>query len=320
MDGIHGMRPREGGLWTLGRWKEAFRQVLSGRYGILEAGALFYWAAEEITGKSKARLLADMRCEVRGREQERFGSVLERLGKGEPVQYVFGKAFFAGMALEVGPGVLIPRPETEELLQWACASLQGTGGLAGARILDLCTGSGALALALASAFPEARVHACDLSLEALSFAARNARNLGLPVHLFRHDVLSGDLPVSVTGEGLFGLMVSNPPYVLPSEKPLMRSNVLDYEPGSALFVDEEAPLAFYKALARIARAYLAPGGFYLAEINEAFPRENRELLVDAGFEDVEVRRDFQGKSRMLRARQPFSEAASCTGLIPVASV
>ena len=150
MDGIHGMRPGEGGLWTLGRWKEAFRQVLSGRYGILEAGALFYWAAEEITGKSKARLLADMRCEVRGREQERFGSVLERLGKGEPVQYVFGKAFFAGMALEVGPGVLIPRPETEELLQWACASLQGTGGLAGARILDLCTGSGALALALSA--------------------------------------------------------------------------------------------------------------------------------------------------------------------------
>lgn len=290
---------------TFRQWKEAFRQRLGVLYEQAEADSLFYWSVEEITGISKARLLAEMEQPVPLKSVPLLKSVLQRLEKAEPVQYVFGKAFFAGMELRVGPGVLIPRPETEELFQWACESLPLSGHSASARILDLCTGSGALALALAKTFPDAQVYACDLSSIALLTAGRNAHDLGLSVRLFQHDVLEGNLPESVVAGGPFQLMVSNPPYVLPSEKDLMRSNVLDYEPDMALFVDEEDPLAFYRALARIARAHLAPGGFFLAEINESFPRENKDLLVAAGFEEVEVRHDFRGKHRMVRARMPL---------------
>lgn len=291
---------------TLRQWKERYRCSLSVLYDGDEAGSIFYWAAEEITGMPKAVILAEMDYKVTEKERSAFAAALQKLRQGEPVQYVFGKAYFAGLELNVGPGVLIPRPETEELFHWASESLRKLD-VAGnpCRIMDLCTGSGALALALASAFPDAEVYACDLSTEALSIAGKNAVRLNLPVCFFCHDVLEGKLPASVTEGKDFHLMVSNPPYVLPSEKPLMHLNVIGYEPNMALFVKETDPLAFYRALAVMARSCLQPGGFFLAEINEAFPQENISLLAEAGFVDVEVRKDFRGKCRMIRGRQPF---------------
>ena len=294
-------------------WKTRYVQELSALYDRYEAESLFYWAAEEVSGMPKPRLLAEMGQELDSSQSVRMEKALSRLQKGEPVQYVFGKAYFAGLELEVGPGVLIPRPETEELFLWVLDTLQAMAREGNTwrkemscRILDLCTGSGALALALASRLPHAEIWGCDLSSVALDTARRNALNQQLPVHWFCHDILKGVLPDDVVARGPFQIMVSNPPYVTPSERAQMRSNVLDYEPAMALFVEGQDPLLYYKALAKLARSYLQAGGYILLEINEAFPRENQELLRCAGFDDVEVREDFKGKARMVRARQPLS--------------
>ncbi len=291
------------------QWREMYRRGLASLYEEAEADSLYYWVLEELFSMSRVEAVAALSREPDPEGAGRLAAVLARLQTGEPVQYIFGRSYFAGLALEVGPGVLIPRPETEELYQWACETMDefaGTGSGPtkgkGLRILDFCTGSGALAVALALAFPGAEVFACDISPEALAVAHRNARKHGTDVRFFRQDVLREDLPENVASAP-FHLMLANPPYVLPSEKARMRSNVLDYEPPLALFVDRASPLQFYEAIARLAASHLEKGGFLLEEINEALPEENCRLLSEAGFRDVEVRRDIRGKFRMLRGRR-----------------
>ncbi|RZK61803.1 MAG: peptide chain release factor N(5)-glutamine methyltransferase [Hymenobacter sp.] len=222
--------------------------------------------------------------------------LLARLLAHEPVQYVLGTAHFAGMELAVSPATLIPRPETEELAQLIA---QEQAGRAGLTVLDVGTGSGCLALAVARALQPARTVAVDISGEALAVARRNAARYAPATEFQQLDILL-DTPAGIV-PGSLDVLVSNPPYVRESERAQMRENVLDWEPATALFVPDADPLRFYKRLAALATSLLRPGGAVYLEINEALGAETAALLLAGGFEDVRVINDFFGRVRFVRA-------------------
>ena len=229
-----------------------------------------------------------------------------RMAAGEPVQYIIGKAFFYDREFNVTPDVLIPRPETEllvrEAVNWARRSGRET-----MRIADLCTGSGCIAWSMAMELPGAEVTAVDISDGALAVAAGQqygSAAAGCPCEVvapkfIKADVLAGP----VEGLGTFDMILSNPPYVMDSEKALMRKNVLEHEPWLALFVPDDDPLLFYRAVAAWARQLLKPDGLCLVEINEALGRQTAEVFEDAGFRDVEVLQDLNSRDRFVRAIQ-----------------
>ena len=219
-----------------------------------------------------------------------------RLLAHEPVQYVLGAAHFAGMTLEVTPATLIPRPETEELVQLI---EREQAGRSGRRVLDVGTGSGCLALALARALPKAEVLAVDISAEALAVARRNAAAWAPAVAFQQVDILQ-EFPTGLA-PGSLDVLVSNPPYVRESERADMRENVLAWEPATALFVPDNDPLIFYRRLAEIGAQLLAADGVVYLEINEALGPETAALFIAQGFADVRVVADMFGKPRMVRA-------------------
>ena len=229
-----------------------------------------------------------------GREEELMQD-LERLCQGEPVQYVLGVTEFCGHRFAVGPGVLIPRPETELLVAEGVRTLQEMALDRAPRVLDLCTGSGCIAWSIALEIRDADVVGVDLSETALRFA-RNQFAGGSPSFV-QADILNTeqDFPY-----GPFDMIVSNPPYVRESERALMRRNVLDYEPEMALFVPDDDPLRFYRAIARWAQRFLRPGGAGLVEINEALGAETAAVFTAAGFKNVQICRDFFEKYRFIR--------------------
>ena len=229
-----------------------------------------------------------------------------RMAAGEPVQYIIGKAYFYDREFNVTPDVLIPRPETEllvrEAVNWARRSGRET-----MRIADLCTGSGCIAWSMAMELPGAEVTAVDISDGALAVAAGQqygSAAAGCPCEVvapkfIKADVLAGP----VEGLGTFDMILSNPPYVMDSEKALMRKNVLEHEPWLALFVPDDDPLLFYRAVAAWARQLLKPDGLCLVEINKALGRQTAEVFEDAGFRDVEVLQDLNSRDRFVRAIQ-----------------
>ena len=226
-----------------------------------------------------------------------YGSV-ERLKTGEPLQYSIGSTEFRGLRLEVNRSTLIPRPETSELAAWASGALR-----AGMRVLDIGTGSGCLAIALAQACPGAVVEGIDISAEAVATARRNAAGNDVKVEFSVRDILRH-------GEyawGTYDLIVSNPPYVRECERAGMERNVLDYEPPQALFVPDDDPLLFYRAIADFGRSHLRPGGLLFFEINEALGLENIELLKSLGYTDLVLRHDLFDKPRMVRGRKPLED-------------
>lgn len=221
-----------------------------------------------------------------------------RMASGEPIQYIIGKAYFYDREFIVTPDVLIPRPETEllvrEALNWARRS-----GRKSMRIADLCTGSGCIAWSMALELPGSEVTAVDISDGALAVAAGQRFVCDAPPKFIKADVLAAP----VEGLGTFDMILSNPPYVMDSEKALMRKNVLDHEPWLALFVSDDDPLIFYRAVAAWAKGLLNPGGLCLVEINEALGAETAQVFVEAGFHDVEVIQDLNSRDRFVRAIQ-----------------
>ena len=228
-------------------------------------------------------------------EQEaRLDDILCRLQQGEPLQYIEGKAPFCGMEFAVGPGVLIPRPETGELVEWIVREY----GTQQPRILDLGTGSGCIAVALSKRMAGATVEACDISPEALAIARENNLRNGGAVSFFEHDMLDLDAALPHT----YNMLVSNPPYIMLSEAEGMERTVTEWEPHTALFVPDEDALCFYRAIAEIGRTEaLVPGGSIYVEINQRLGAETVALFEAYGYKEVELRRDFFGNERMVKA-------------------
>lgn len=224
---------------------------------------------------------------------ERLLSGLGELLTGKPIQYVTGKAFFYGLGLDVNPSVLIPRPETEELVKFILDDYPAAAGL---KVLDIGTGSGCIVLALGSLLDRPELTAFDISNEALETANGNAEKCGIKVDFVHFDILKDKVPDSRK----YDVIVSNPPYVRESEKALMHNNVLGFEPHIALFVPDSDPLLFYRAIAGFARKNLVPGGKLYLEINEKLGKETISLLESEGFKNVTLKKDMQGKDRMIK--------------------
>ena len=266
---------------------------LDALYGEGEVGAFAAMLFEAFLGWDRAHLLLHREGTIDQSDLLRFHWAVEDLRRWRPIQHIVGYTDFCGCRIRVTPDVLVPRPETEEMVSWLCARRANCVPEA---ILDLCTGSGCIAIALKKAFPEAAVTAVDLSPAALALARRNAEENGTAVEFVEADVLEGLNGIN----GQYGLIVSNPPYVRESERAMMAANVLDYDPAMALFVPDDAPLRFYRAIGAFAAGHLAPQGLLALEINEALAAETCALLQSQGF-STEVREDFRGKPRMVTA-------------------
>lgn len=226
-----------------------------------------------------------------------FRSIVKRLLNNEPLQYIFGDTEFYGLIIKCDKRALIPRPETEELVDWIVADLKQKQV---EKILDLCTGSGCIALALKSQFSKAKIHAVDYSSDALELAKENSVRLQLDITMIELDVLK-DLSDNNFDLDSYDVWISNPPYIPVNEKTLMHSNVLDFEPEMALFVADDQALIFYQVIAEKALRYLKTGGHLYFELNENYAEETFKLITDLGFEAVELKLDLQGKKRMLKA-------------------
>lgn len=276
--------------------KEMLRHIsvsCSELYPEEEARAIAGILVEDVYGLSRTDIIISPCREIAPTPE--LDRMVGELKAGRPVQYVVGYTEFCALRFRLREGVLIPRPETEELVLWVIDTMQGVDG---GSVLDIGTGSGCIAVALKSALPGLSVSAVDRSAEALEIAAGNAVSNHCTVNFSACDILRE------TPAGRFDCIVSNPPYVLLSEKALMRPNVLEYEPGMALFVDDSDPLLFYRTIATKALGMLLPGGYLFFEINEKFGRETCELLSALGFSSVELRRDIFDRDRMVRAVRP----------------
>lgn len=268
---------------------------LAAIYGSGEARAIVRCVLEERFGLSVADIYCGKVTQLSPDDQRLMGEMMERLLRSEPVQYVLGHADFCGRAFSVGPGVLIPRPETEDLCLWVEQGLAARG-CASPALLDIGTGSGCIAVTLALDVAGAAVSAWDVSADALRVASGNAGRLGARVGFALVDAL--DPPAHTA---MWDAVVSNPPYVRLGERAAMARNVLDYEPAGALFVPDADPLLFYRAIARYAKAALRPGGELYFEINEALAGEMRSLLLAEGFATVELRNDRYGRPRFTKS-------------------
>lgn len=257
-----------------------------------EARAVARRLLEEGFGWPPLRVFAGTEADLQPDERRRLQHMLDRLSGGEPLQYVLGFEWFDGRRLEVGPGVLIPRPETQDLVEWVAADAATGAGVN--RVLDACTGSGCIALSLAARFPQATVQALDVSEEALAYARRNVQACGVRVELL-HQPLQ-----EYRGTEMLDILVSNPPYIADSERAGMEERVKAWEPGLALFVSDGDPLYFYRLLAETGMRELRPCGALYVEINSRFGCEVCRLFSGAGYREVELREDRFGLPRMVK--------------------
>lgn len=254
--------------------------------------------ADYVCGLQPHQLLMCKNKELSGTEKKEIERIVERLRQWEPIQYILGETTFYGLRFLVNPSVLIPRPETEELVDLILKEYTGKS----LRALDIGTGSGCIAIALSRYLPDAEVAAVDISEEALQTAGANNRANHTAVSFIQTDILSTERAKEEI-RGTFDLIVSNPPYVMEREKDRMGKNVLLYEPEQALYVPDNVPLLFYHKIARFGRDKLNKGGSLYIEINAQYGNETVCLLQREGYKKVELRRDISGKDRMIRAER-----------------
>lgn len=233
-------------------------------------------------------------------ERRDLENIVKRLSQKEPVQYVLGQTDFCGRTFSVAPGVLVPRPETEELTEWIIRD-EKASGFSSPCILDIGTGCGCIAVTLSQELPQAQVSAIDISPQALAIARENAERLGAAVNFRCQDIL--DSPSKGQDSPLWDIIVSNPPYICEHEREEMEENVLRYEPSQALFVPDQDPLLFYRAIGEYAVKMLKEGGRLYVEINRAYGWETARLFQHLGLRDIIVRKDLYGNERMVRCRK-----------------
>ena len=270
------------------------KQTLQGYYPDSELVPMAKLLLTQIFGMSVVELYAGKDTTFSVNERKQLDDILVRLQKLEPIQYIIGTEEFYGLTFEVNKHVLIPRPETGELVDWIIREHK----YGRVRILDIGTGSGCIAVSLAKNLEEAEVVSWDVSEKALQVAERNCRRNGVRVTLEQRDVLLA----SPAGER-FDVIVSNPPYITEAEKQDMEANVLDWEPGLALFVPDDDPLRFYRRIARLGCDLLLPGGKLYFEINQAYGRETAHILEMNQYRDVRVIKDIFGKDRIVTANR-----------------
>ena len=272
--------------------KNQFVAVLKQQYGADEAAHFFYMLAEESLQLSKIEVALESNFIVSKEQQAYFTKAQRRLQQSEPIQHIIGKAYFYANDFLVNEHTLIPRPETEELIEWIVHNTKSED----ISVLDIGTGSGCIAISLAKQLKKTQVSAMDVSAEALKVANTNALKLKTEVRFIEQNVLELDKL-----DQAYDIVVSNPPYVRESEKELMKANVLDFEPDTALFVSNADPLIFYRKIAQLFLANAKKTSRLYFEINEYLSKELTELLYTLGFTSVEVKKDFREKDRMLKA-------------------
>jgi release factor glutamine methyltransferase len=268
--------------------KEKFIQKLNYIYDRDEATNLMWWSIQELTGKHKKQLLAIDDFDL---IDEHVNEVIEKLASGKPIQYIFKKTYFFDLEFYVDENVLIPRPETEELVHWIISDNTHHQNIS---IIDLCTGSGCIAISLKQKLQLANVSAIDISQKAIEVAEKNAVNNRTEINFLNSDIFN------FSSNENFDVLVSNPPYVCNKEKNLMHKNVLDHEPHLALFVDDDNALIFYKTIANFGITNLKHNGKVYLEINENLAAETSQIFYDLGYKLVEIKKDINGKDRMLK--------------------
>jgi len=272
----------------------SIRKELAGIYSAEETESLIFLIFGKVKGYSRTRILLARDEILSSEETDEIHMIVSRLKQHEPIQYILGETEFFGLPFHTVPGVLIPRPETEELVQWIIQENQNPRPA----MFDIGTGSGCIAISLRKNILQSMVLACDISSVCLETARRNAELNQVDVAILEYDILSNSPELDIPE---LDVIVSNPPYVREKEKSLMQKNVLNYEPDLALFVSDENPLVFYMRIADFALAHLKNGGRLYFEINEAFGKECSEMLQKKGFSDITLKRDIHGKDRMIRS-------------------
>ncbi len=276
-------------------------EKLSGRYADGEIRNFYYLILEYLTGLELSRLLAE-NSDLSEEIHRSFEQIVDRLQHFEPIQHIFGSAVFYRLPFKVNQSVLIPRPETEELVEWILSMNVDKKNLS---LLDIGTGSGCIAISLAKHRPDWSITAVDISPDALAVAKENADENGVKVNFIEADVFHSSFLASHSSPLIphsFDIIVSNPPYIRELEKAEMSANVLDYEPTQALFVSDADPLIFYRRIARFANGNLAENGQLFFEINQYLGQETVDVLDEVGFKEIELRKDFFGNDRMILAK------------------
>ncbi len=272
--------------------EQYFINELSSLYDGEEAKQLFYLVVEHVSGYQRAQLLLHMAQFPLPDQLLNYENILAELKKGRPLQHIFAEAWFYGLKFKVSSSVLIPRPETEELIEWILATVN-TAEHPLSTVLDIGTGSGCIAITLKKYMERTEVSALDISADALLIARENAALNAVAINFIHSDILTYSSPVK------YSLIVSNPPYITEREREEMHENVLSFEPHLALFVSNENPLLFYKSIADFALVNLEPKGKLFFEINEYLGKETVDMLSSKGFINIVLKKDMQGKDRMI---------------------
>ena len=280
--------------------KKIIREKLSPLYSPAEVESLTWLILEHVTGFNRLQVHLRQGDQLPEPKIVQIGEILNRLLTREPIQYILGEADFYGLKFTVSPDVLIPRAETEELVDWIVSEEKNPHK----RLLDIGTGSGCIPISIDKNSATGQIEGWDISEEALKLARYNAVRNSSNVQFSRHDIFD---TTSVSESAKWDVIVSNPPYVLVEEAALMEKNVTDFEPHLALFVPDNDPLIFYRAIAQFAAVHLQFHGSLYFEINEKMGEQTVGLLIEHGFTEILTRKDLQEKTRMIRARIAVTE-------------
>ncbi|WBX74671.1 peptide chain release factor N(5)-glutamine methyltransferase [Tenacibaculum pacificus] len=295
---------------NLQHFKTIFSDDLKYTYPQTEIDTFFFYLIEDYLGFQRIDVIMKSDFEIPEEKQLLFNNVIQRLKNEEPIQYILGNTEFYGYPFLVNKNTLIPRPETEELVEWILSefsdikNLQRDEVLKPLTILEIGTGTGCIPISLKKNLSNSDVSAIDISKEALKIASENAKLNNVDVQFIEQDILKADdlnFINSSTSNINFDVIVSNPPYVRELEKIEIKNNVLENEPHLALFVDDNNPLIFYDKIADLAKKHLTENGLLFFEINQYLGKETVKMLIDKGFKNIELKKDFSGNDRMIKA-------------------
>lgn len=281
---------------TLKELKQEFVQSLAEKYPSEEIHSFFYILTEKLLQLSRLQVALDPEKNLSEKQIKAFKNAIEQLQQYKPIQYIAGETQFYSLPFLVNKHTLIPRPETEELVEWIIEDNQNSKNKT-TKLLDIGTGSGCISISLAKNLKYADVSALDISDEALKIAQKNAGINGVKVSFFQDDILKTE-----TLPDTYNIIVSNPPYVRQLEKKSMQPNVLKFEPDLALFVEDNDPLLFYRKIAQLAKKYLTANGLLYFEINEYLSEDLVKLLEQEDYQEIVIRKDLFGKDRMIKSK------------------